>query len=351
MRRSIILFLAILALLLMIAGCKQGPQNDNISGQPKPAAGTPAAPAAQPANQTQQNATVSPVEQLIVTPKANETANATAGGNETPEAEEPQAPQIKEGMNLTVHFINVRHGDSVFIVSPNNGTMLIDGGFTNQGGPLMHYLRDNGLKEGYFDVMMASNSDPYHIGGLGAVLFNMALVGEILHNGITSDEQYYAAFDQFSKQKGKPTVVSKDRTVNLDENMQIQLIVPYVDGYFNKTEDNSIVTKITYGDVSILLMSDCTKACEDKIMGRDLKADIIKIADYGSNESTSLTLINEVKPKVAILSIGEFNEFSVPDSGLLKRLMENNIDILRTDVNGSIIVTSDGRGYSIKTEK
>jgi beta-lactamase superfamily II metal-dependent hydrolase len=259
-------------------------------------------------------------------------------------------PGPKEGKNLTVSFLNVRHGDSVFVISPNNGTMLIDGGYNAQGGPVMHYLRDNGLKEGYLDVIISSNSDPYHVGGIGAVLFNMVVVGEILHNGLTSGEQYYLAFDQFGKQKGIMKKVSEDRTVLLDDNMQINLIVPYKDNYFNTTEYNSIVTKMTYGDVSLLLMSDCAGECEKKIMGNNLKADILKVAHYAWNDSTSKEFLEQVNPKVAIISTGESSEFGVPDSLVLQRLLDKGVKIYRTDINGTIKVTSDGKTYSITTE-
>ncbi|MBU0536205.1 MAG: MBL fold metallo-hydrolase, partial [Nanoarchaeota archaeon] len=132
--------------------------------------------------------------------------------------------------------------------------------------------------------------------------------------------------------------------------VKLDLIIPYKDGYSDKKEDNSIVVKMRYGDVSFLFMSDCTSACEDKLKGYDLKADILKIGDFGSNESTSDEFLDNVKPKVAIIST-DMTECSFSLLDTVKKLEDRGIRVYRTDIYGTITVESDGKTFSLKTEK
>lgn len=281
---------------------------------------------------------------------ANESGNATGEeGNLTLESLVAELKNMSEEKRLLrVSFIDVKHGNSIFIQTPNNKMMVIDAGGDDQGGKIMHYMRDCGV-EFDIDAMMATNPSEYNVGGLDSILFNMASVGEVYDNGNgTVKDQAYLGFYEFGRQKGNFNIVTKDQTVPIDEEIEINLMIPYMDGYLNTLEDNSIVTKIKYGQVSFLLMSDCTAQCEEKMLGRDLKADIIKIAHYAWNDSTSQKLLDEVKPKVAIISTGDFNEFEPPSEDVLKRLADNGIEVWRTDQNSTIVFETDGSTYSVK---
>lgn len=297
----------------------------------------------------------SQINMLVVkdngTDKENETAeNATTGADvDTLVAEEQTQAEEKTLENLRVSFIDVGYGDSIFIQTPKNGTMLIDGGSDDKGSVVMVYLRNGGLYD-YLDVMMATHPDNENVGGLDSVLFNIAGVGEVYDNGQGAKGQSYQGFAEFSKVKGNFNVVTQDTTVNLDENMEVQLIVPYMDGYLNNSNDNSMVVKIKYGDVSFLLMGDCGFECEKRIMGHDLKADVLKVAHAGANDSTSQELLDAVKPKLAIISTGR-NEFGYPDADVLERLAANNIEVLRTDLNGTIVIKCDGKEFTARASE
>ncbi|PIN87174.1 hypothetical protein COV19_01120 [Candidatus Woesearchaeota archaeon CG10_big_fil_rev_8_21_14_0_10_44_13] len=259
-------------------------------------------------------------------------------------------PGTEEGLrDLEVTFLDVGYGDSVFVKAPHNGTLLVDGGPNEAGSKIINLLRNNGAGS-MLDVMIATHPDAETIGGLDAVAFNLAAISETYDNGQGSTSQDYIGYEQFSKAKGFFTVVKEDTTINLDEAMEIEMIVPYVDGYMNQTNDNSLVVKMTYGSVSMLLMGDCTLECEKKIMGHDLKADVILLGHSGGNDTTSQELLDNVKPRLAIISTGPYHE-GYPSADVLTRLAANNIEVLRTDMNGTIIVKSDGKSFTARAEK
>ncbi|MCX8147369.1 MAG: MBL fold metallo-hydrolase [Candidatus Woesearchaeota archaeon] len=259
-----------------------------------------------------------------------------------------------EKLPLEVNFIDVGYGDSIFIRTPNNRTLLIDGGSIEAGPKVTKFLREKYKIFNYLDAIICTNPSYEHAGGLGTVLYNMMQVAEVYDNGQNNGTDLkdvaYAQFHQFGNAKGMFLTIKKDTAINIDPDVKINLIVPYKDGYMNYTGDNSIVVKLTYKRISMLFMGDCTKACEDKLQGYDLKADILKIGNHGY-ESTYPALLSEISPDVAIISFKQVKDKPPIDALLLKRLKDNEVGILRTDVNGTISIISDGNAYTIKTER
>lgn len=264
-------------------------------------------------------------------------------GSEEGDADISEAPLG----NLIVSFLDVGIGDGIFVQTPNNKTLLVDSGDDSVGGMLMQYLRSRGVTD-RIDAIVATHPDKENIGAVDSVLYNIAAAPEIYFNGEERSSQYYISFIEFSKMRGILNAITEDTGVTIDPIMGIQLIVPYTEGYMNNSNDNSIVVKMTYGDVSILLMGDCGFECEQKIMGRDLRADVIKIAHGGANDSTSQELLDNAKPKLAVISTGKGEDGEFASADVIERLRSNGIEVLRTDLNGTIIVESDGKTFTAR---
>ena len=89
------------------------------------------------------------------------------------EVTEPIVPPAVAGNEMTVHFIDVGQGDSIFIKSPNGKPMLIDGGIKGAGQNVVRYLRDEGVE--HLDYVVATHPDADHIGGLIPVLNSVSI--------------------------------------------------------------------------------------------------------------------------------------------------------------------------------
>ena len=329
--------IALVIMAILVYGCKTS-EKDIVEG-------------AAAENETISENSSDDINKLIVK-EDNETAESNSSNEDNLTTDTLVMEEDEENPgDLIVHFIDVGHGDSIFVQTPNNGTMLIDGGFDDKGSVVIGYLRSQGISS-FLDVMVATHPDRENVGGLDSVLFNLASVAESYDNGYGANSQSYQAFVEFSKAKGMFNVVTQDTEINLDGNKtKIQVIVPYVDGYLNSSDDNSLVIKITYGDISYLLTGDCGFECEKKIMGHDIRADVLKVAHNGANSSTSQEFLDEVKPRLAIISTGAHNEYGYPHAEVLQRLMDNNIEVLRTDYNGTIVVKTDGEGLTVRVSK
>jgi len=83
--------------------------------------------------------------------------------------------------------------------------------------------------------------------------------------------------------------------------------------------------------------------------GTNLQADILKVGHHGSATSSSSAFLSKLHPKTSIIEVGAGNSYGHPTSATLDRLAQVGSAVYRTDLNGDIIVTTDGTTYDVKT--
>lgn len=104
---------------------------------------------------------------------------------------------------------------------------------------------------------------------------------------------------------------------------------------------------VEYGDTSFLFTGDAEREAEEAVLDQDLSADVLKVGHHGSETSTSYVFLNEVLPDYAIISVGAGNSYGHPDDAVLSRLRDADVQVFRTDMQGDIVVTSDGENITI----
>jgi competence protein ComEC len=115
--------------------------------------------------------------------------------------------------------------------------------------------------------------------------------------------------------------------------------------------------RLIYGEFSMMLPGDAETQAEQRIISKDttgtaLTAKILKVAHHGSKYATSDEWLKSVKPEVAIISDGEYNRYGHPSQAVLDRLKANQVGkVYRTDLQGTITITTEGKTYKITTEK
>jgi competence protein ComEC len=121
---------------------------------------------------------------------------------------------------------------------------------------------------------------------------------------------------------------------------------------YQDLNNHSIVTKLTYKNNSFLFAGDAEKVSEDLILAAKyyLKADVLKVGHHGSTTSTSPTFALAVSPKYSVISVGAGNTYNHPDNIIITRLKAYG-EVHRTDLEGTIVVTSDGTTLTLKAQK
>ena len=113
--------------------------------------------------------------------------------------------------------------------------------------------------------------------------------------------------------------------------------------------ESSIVVKITFGQVSFMLTGDVGQDSEMKILqrGYDLKSTILKVSHHGSIKGTSSSFLSAVRPNVAVIMCGKENPYGYPHDETLTKLAGARVDIYRTDIQGTIVIITDGETFKI----
>ena len=122
---------------------------------------------------------------------------------------------------------------------------------------------------------------------------------------------------------------------------------------YDNANDTSIVLKVTYGQTSFLFTGDAERTAEADILnaGFDLSSTVLKVGHHGSESSTSYPFLRAIMPQYAVIQVGKGNSYGHPTEATLSRLRDADVQVYRTDLQGTVVCTSDGRTVSFSTEK
>lgn len=242
------------------------------------------------------------------------------------------------GCDVKVHFIDVGQGDSIFAELPDGKCMLIDAGENEYGDKVCDYIKNCGKT--YIDYVIATHPHSDHIGGMDDVIKKFD-IGTFYMPDCSNNTKTFESMVDYLLDKSIPAVVAKSGVVIAEGGkLKIQIVSPGID--FEELNNYSAVVKLTYGDVSYLFTGDAETIAENSITA-DVKADVIKVGHHGSETSTGADFIKRVSPKVAVISVGKYNDYGHPHKEVVQRLLNRGTTVLRTDRDGTVIVATDGQ--------
>jgi len=273
---------------------------------------------------------------------------ATAGPTATPQpTETPTRTPEPTGPLLQVHFIDVGQGDAILILAPDGKVALIDGG--DSGSGVLQYLRAKGVQR--LDLMVATHPHADHIGGLVDVLQALP-VDEVVTNGQPHTTRTYERFlDAIAATGAVYTEVKRGDTLQLGV-LTFDVIHPRGPTGQN-LNDQSIVLRLVHSNVAFLFTGDAERDAETSILSssQNIQAHVLKIGHHGSQSASSHAFLAAVQPQVSVYSCGAGNSYGHPHSETLAALTGVGSIIYGTDVNGTVVVTSDGSVYKVEVAK
>lgn len=255
---------------------------------------------------------------------------------------------------LKVYFFDVGQGDAAMIETPNRDQVLID------GGPDNSILSKLGRAMPFYDrtieLVILTHPDSDHLAGLVEVMKNYE-IGAILTNGRNCASAICQEFIRLVKQKNIKTIVADiGQKINFGLGVKMDILLPakpsLVKTTKGKDEDNnlSIISRLAYGADSFLFTGDAEAKEEVELISSypDLKAEVLKVAHHGSKNSTNESLLDKIKPKLSVISVGAKNRYGHPRTETLEKLKKIGAEILRTDLGGDIKLESGGKGVLIR---
>lgn len=268
-----------------------------------------------------------------------------------------------------IYFCDVGQGDSILITYKDT-QILVDGGRDAQ---VLDCLKKTvPFWDRKIELIVATHADTDHIGGLASVVSSYVVEKLLVpaHSSQTADfREFYLAV--LREQMSGITLIEPQVGLGVNISNEFQLTVLAhrgADGQLNppwnslsetelwdsslinntvtsNTNDGSIVLFMSHKQVSALLTGDLEASGEQALLSNDLidRVTILKVGHHGSKTSSSEPFLDQVLPEIAVISVGEKNKYGHPHQEVLTRLQQKGAQIMRTDIEGTIHLVSNGQ--------
>ncbi|MBN2372767.1 DNA internalization-related competence protein ComEC/Rec2 [bacterium] len=276
----------------------------------------------------------------------------------------PCLPAGKPKDKMTVTFMDVGKGDASIIRFPSGQNIIIDGGGTYDRSfdigenILTPYLWSQGIKN--IRAVVLSHPHPDHIYGLFAILRNFP-VKEVWVASQTLDDEIYREFAVLISERGaRERIIHANGHIPIEPGIDIICLHPPSSediisprGKNSRINNHSLVLKIVYDRISILFTGDIEKEAEGFLVQNigkgELASTILKAPHHGSKYSCSQEFLMAVNPDTAVISTRNISWYPFPDPATIERMENIGITIYRTDKDGAVTISTDGKQFVTDT--
>ena len=241
--------------------------------------------------------------------------------------------EITDTDNLKVYYFDVGQADSILIVN-NNKTMLIDAGNNDDGELVVNNIKKLGISK--LDYVIGTHPHEDHIGGLDNVIDAFDIGTIYMPKVQTNTKTFEDVLDSISNKNltvTAPQVGDKFQVGNAN----CEVMSTGEDS--SNLNSTSIVIRMEYNNKSYLFMGDAEKINEDSREWPE--TDILKVGHHCSSTSSSQRFLNQVKPKIAVIQLGQGNKYGHPHDEVIKRLEKLGVAIYRTDLQKDILIEQE----------
>lgn len=247
--------------------------------------------------------------------------------------------------DMQVHFLDVGQGLSV-LVQCDGENLIYDGGDKEASSFVVAYLKEQGVDQ--IDYMVSSHYDSDHLAGLVGCL-NAFSVENVIGSDYVHDSKLYKSFmDSVNKNGLTMQYPDAGDTFTLGS-AQVEILGP--ESTSSDSNNNSVVVKITNGEDRFVIPGDAESDEESSMIasGEDLGCDVLVLGHHGSATSTSWDWLAAATPEYAVISCGQDNQYGHPHIETLEKMQAMDIEIFRTDEQGTVVAESSGNGITWST--
>lgn len=254
-----------------------------------------------------------------------------------------------DGGQLTIRFLDVGQGDAVLIRTPDDKTMLVDGGrSTNRMADLMQTYGIDRI-----DLMVATHADSDHITGLGEAARVKPKL--FINNGLGGTTRTWDRLVSALQGAGTTFQKANNQTINLGSSVKVHVLAA-PDGVPDTQNDHSVGIVLEFGSFRALMTGDSEKPETNAWLSHN-RADVTgpfqvyKSIHHGAANGDHQAWLSVVRPENVVISVGP-NNYGHPTQTALDLYKQNGVRIYRTDQQGTVTFTGEANGkYQVQTDR
>ena len=257
---------------------------------------------------------------------------------ETTESEIIESETITSD-SMKVHFLDVDQGLAI-LVQLGDEVLIYDGGERDTSSFVVAYLKNQGVED--IDYLISSHYDADHVSGLIGCL-NAFDVEMVIGSDYVHDSKIYTSFMNAVEAEGLKMQYPAVGTQYPMGDAVITILSPKE--ISSDSNSNSVVIKLSYGESDFIFTGDADYKNEREMIamfGMELDCEVLSVGHHGSASATSEKFLSVTTPEYAVISCGEGNAYGHPHKETLQYLNDFEVEILRNDELGTIVVETDG---------
>lgn len=254
---------------------------------------------------------------------------------------------------LRLHVLDVGQGTSQVVELPGGRLMVMDGGglrspyFDVGERVVAPFIRHLGYRK--IDVIVLSHPEQDHMGGLAALVRQFP-VGELWTNDDVSRDLSWKRLLETCARRGVRHRVWREGGVKHMGSTRVHVWPSTGCEGARGHNSRSLVLRLCYGKRSILLTGDIDRTREQCLLKEGLgPVDVLVVPHHGSKTSSSSGFVRRARPGIAIVPVGWRNSLGLPNLQVLERYKEAGSNLLRTDLDGTVCVETNGNEISVDT--
>ena len=246
---------------------------------------------------------------------------------------------------MYVSFIDVGQGNCT-LLRCGGKAILVDSGEVGAAQTVINYIKNLGIDE--LNCVLVTHPHTDHMGAMTKILYEFKIddliMPEIPEEIIPTNKTYEKFLTAVSDNAGNVIAAKPGETYSYGE-MTLEIFAPLRD--YDNLNDMSAVSRISYGDTSVMFTGDATTTVEKDLLKKniDYSATVLNVGHHGSKTSSSEAWLRAVNPKYAVICCGVNNDYGHPHSVITKRLEEFGIEYFETDLLGTIVFESDSKNF------
>jgi competence protein ComEC len=243
-------------------------------------------------------------------------------------------------VGLCVEILDVGQGDCTLITA-DDSVLMIDTGTAAARHDVQGHLSERRIER--IDYLLLTHPHEDHVGN-ARMLIETDTVGALIVPQTEEDTQAWQLIMHVAAEKGIPVYTAREGDVYTVGGAELEILQVLYEA--EDVNDQSVICRVTYGEIVCLFTADAEEKSEacllDRVPPERLNCDLLKAGHHGAASATSAAFLAATSPDFVAISCGRGNPYNHPVQRVLDAIADAGAIACRTDTEGTLVFLSDG---------